>query len=122
MATKLSKIINHWVPENSKVIDFGCGDGSLLKELIETKNILGYGVEINSAAIEVAQKKGCKIFNTSKDLGLGFESTNTSPHLVMSASLRPILKSIPNGLAISSLKYSPTDLPSILLMISAASD
>ena len=25
------------VPENSKVIDFGCGDGSLLKELIETK-------------------------------------------------------------------------------------
>ena len=35
MATKLSKIINHWVPENSKVIDFGCGDGSLLKELIQ---------------------------------------------------------------------------------------
>ena len=52
MATKLSKIINHWVPENSKVIDFGCGDGSLLKELIETKNILGYGVEINNLKIE----------------------------------------------------------------------
>ena len=35
MAIKLSKIINSWVPENSKVIDFGCGDGSLLKELFE---------------------------------------------------------------------------------------
>ena len=29
MAIKLSKIINSWVPENSKVIDFGCGDGSV---------------------------------------------------------------------------------------------
>ena len=50
MATELSKIINHWVSENSKVIDFGCGDGSLLKELIETKNILGYGVEIKAVS------------------------------------------------------------------------
>ena len=31
MATELSNIINHWVPENSKVIDFGCGDGSFIK-------------------------------------------------------------------------------------------
>ena len=38
MAIKLSKIINSWVPENSKVIDFGCGDGSLLKELFEKHN------------------------------------------------------------------------------------
>ena len=37
MAIKLSKIINSWVPENSKVIDFGCGDGSLLNELFENK-------------------------------------------------------------------------------------
>ena len=42
MAIKLSKIINSWVPENSKVIDFGCGDGSLLKELFENKQVLGY--------------------------------------------------------------------------------
>ena len=33
MNKKISKIINEWVPEKSKVIDFGCGDGSLLKEL-----------------------------------------------------------------------------------------
>ena len=37
MAKKLSKIITAWVPKDSKVIDFGCGDGSLLKELIDSK-------------------------------------------------------------------------------------
>ena len=45
MAKELSKIINKWVPAEGKVIDFGCGDGSLLKELMDSKNILGYGVE-----------------------------------------------------------------------------
>ena len=44
MAIQLSEIIKKWVPENSKVIDFGCGNGSLLDELIIDKNILGYGV------------------------------------------------------------------------------
>ena len=52
MAIKLSKIINSWVPENSKVIDFGCGDGSLLKELMIEKNVFGYGVEINDIKIK----------------------------------------------------------------------
>ncbi len=52
MARELSKIINNWVPEESKVIDFGCGDGSLLEKLIQTKNVLGYGVEINDSKID----------------------------------------------------------------------
>ena len=41
MAKKLTKIITTWVPKDSKVIDFGCGDGSLLKELMKTKKNLG---------------------------------------------------------------------------------
>ena len=34
MALELSNIIKDWVPNKSKVIDFGCGEGSLLKELM----------------------------------------------------------------------------------------
>ena len=77
MATELSKIINHWVPENSKVIDFGCGDGSLLKELIETKNILGYGVEINDIKIEKCIEKGVPVIKQDIDRGMNeFKSSN----------------------------------------------
>ena len=46
MNTSLIHIIKKWIPEKSKVIDFGCGDGSLLKDLIDEKKIRGYGVEI----------------------------------------------------------------------------
>ena len=70
MAIKLSKIINSWVPENSKVIDFGCGDGSLLKELLENKQVLGYGVEINDTKIEKCIEKGIPVIKLDIDKGL----------------------------------------------------
>ena len=77
MAIKLSKIINSWVPENSKVIDFGCGDGSLLKELFENKLVLGYGVEINDTKIEKCIEKGIPVIKLDIDKGLNdFMSSN----------------------------------------------
>ena len=77
MAIKLSKIINSWVPENSKVIDFGCGDGSLLKELTENKQVLGYGVEINDTKIEKCIEKGIPVIKLDIDKGLNdFMSSN----------------------------------------------
>ena len=77
MAIKLSKIINSWVPENSKVIDFGCGDGSLLKELFENKQVLGYGVEINDTKIEKCIEKGVPVIKLDIDTGLNdFMSSN----------------------------------------------
>ena len=77
MAIKLSKIINNWVPDNSKVIDFGCGDGSLLKELMDTKKVLGYGVEINDTKIQKCIAKGVPVIKQDIDLGINeFESSN----------------------------------------------
>ena len=77
MAIRLSKIINSWVPENSKVIDFGCGDGSLLKELFENKQVLGYGVEINDSKIEKCVEKGIPVIKLDIDKGLNdFMSSN----------------------------------------------
>ena len=77
MTKRISKIINDWVPENSKVIDFGCGDGSLLKELTEPKNVLGYGVEINDTKIEECIAKGVSVIKQDIDKGISeFESSN----------------------------------------------
>ena len=77
MARDISKIINNWVPKESKVIDFGCGDGSLLQELIKTKNILGYGVEINDFKIEECIGKGVPVIKQDIDKGINeFESSN----------------------------------------------
>ena len=52
MNISLTKIIESWITDNSKVIDFGCGDGSLLQFLIDNKNVSGYGVEIDHEKIQ----------------------------------------------------------------------
>ena len=41
----LQTIVIDWIPDKAKVVDFGCGDGALLRILAEEKSILGYGVE-----------------------------------------------------------------------------
>tara|TARA_B100000965_G_C19368430_1_gene659191 strand:- start:210 stop:803 length:594 start_codon:yes stop_codon:yes gene_type:complete len=77
MNNKLSKIINPWVPKNGKVIDFGCGDGSLLEELMKTKNVLGYGVEINDQKIEDCISKNVPVIKQDIDKGMDeFKSSN----------------------------------------------
>ena len=67
MANLINKFIKDWIPKDSKVIDFGCGDGSLLKELIDSKKILGYGVEINNKKIEECIAKGVPVIKQDID-------------------------------------------------------
>ena len=38
-----------WIPKGASVLDLGCGDGSLLRYLKETREVRGYGVEISDA-------------------------------------------------------------------------
>ena len=39
-------IISDWIKPNSRVLDLGCGDGTLLKHLIDNRGVQGWGVEI----------------------------------------------------------------------------
>ena len=92
MAIKLSKIINSWVPENSKVIDFGCGDGSLLKELFENKQVLGYGVEINDTKIEKCIEKGIPVIKLDIDKGLNDVMSSNFELSIMARSIQCLKK------------------------------
>ncbi len=39
-------LIASWVQPGERVLDLGCGDGSLLRRLIEERGARGYGVEL----------------------------------------------------------------------------
>ncbi|MBK7632176.1 MAG: methyltransferase domain-containing protein [Ignavibacteriales bacterium] len=51
-----SRIVDLISP-NSKVIDMGCGNGSLLNLLKEKKNIQEFGIELSESGVEVCRKK-----------------------------------------------------------------
>jgi methionine biosynthesis protein MetW len=66
---EFSKIVD-WIPEESKVLDLGCGEGSLLKLLVERKKAQVEGVEISPSGVEVCRSKGLKVRQGRIDEGL----------------------------------------------------
>ena len=45
------ELIESWVAAGARVLDLGCGDGSLLARLKRDRGILGYGVDIDDANV-----------------------------------------------------------------------
>ena len=55
------EVVTDIIPENAKVLDLGCGDGTLFSKLIKEKNVTGVGVEINKDEVIKALDKGVAI-------------------------------------------------------------
>ena len=50
-------VITQLIDKNSKVLDLGCGNGVLLKKLIDEKQVTGTGIEIDqNSAIDANNK------------------------------------------------------------------
>ena len=58
------------VPQGSRVLDLGCGDGAMLAHLYETRDCTGYGVEIADANVLACVKRGVNVIQFNLDEGL----------------------------------------------------
>ena len=70
MNNQLQSIVLDWIPDQSRVIDFGCGDGTLLKILAEKKSVKGYGVEIDAEKINSCIANGVSVIQQDIDAGI----------------------------------------------------
>ena len=59
------KLISDWIKPNSRVLDLGCGDAKLLKHLIDTHQITGYGMELDSTKNIEAMKAGINVIQSN---------------------------------------------------------
>lgn len=68
-------IIRHWITPGSRVLDLGCGDGSLLRYLQDNLQTVGTGLEIDETKINACLAKGISVVQQDLNKGLqNFES------------------------------------------------
>ncbi len=84
------EVIASWIAPGEKVLDLGCGDGTLLKELAQTRQVLGYGVENDREYLKACVANGVNVLQLDLERGLaGFED-GFFDHVIMSMSLQAV--------------------------------
>lgn len=81
-------VIAQWIARGEKVLDLGCGDGSLLRHLVDTRRVRGYGVENDPEKILACVRNGINVVQADMDRGLTGFNDGFFDHVIMSLSLQ----------------------------------
>jgi len=77
-----------WIPQGASVLDLGCGDGSLLRYLQDTRRARGYGVEISDANIVACVRNGVNVIQGNLESGLSGFETAAFDYVILSQTLQ----------------------------------
>ncbi len=84
-------ILKNWVPQGSHVLDLACGDGALLRSLMDDRAVTGYGLENDHTSITQCIEKGVNVIDRElvRDLS---EFRNNSFDLVIMTQAIQVMK------------------------------
>jgi methionine biosynthesis protein MetW len=83
-------VIAEWVKPRSKVLDLGCGDGSLLRYLNDARQTTGYGVEIEDENILACVRNGVNVIQSDLERGLLGFNTDSFDYVILSQTLQAV--------------------------------
>lgn len=63
-------IVEQWITPGSRVLDLGCGDGSLLSHLIERRQVSAVGLELDDDKVASGIERGLNIIQEDLDNGI----------------------------------------------------
>lgn len=84
------EIIQEWIPQNSRILDLGCGQGDLLFYLKTQKSVKGYGLEIDPDNINHCLDKGLNVIQQNLDEGLANFATQSFDVVIMTQAIQAV--------------------------------
>ena len=85
-------IIANIVKKNSRVLDIGCADGTLLKVLKSKKNISGQGIEIDHTKVENCLRKGLSVVEGDANFEIINFPDHSFDYVILSQTLQTVSK------------------------------
>jgi methionine biosynthesis protein MetW len=79
-----------WVRPDTSVLDLGCGDGLLLKHLRETRNVRGYGIEIEDEKVIASVANGVNVLQGNLEGGLAGFDSGSFDYVILSLTLQAV--------------------------------
>jgi methionine biosynthesis protein MetW len=85
--------IADWIHPDARVLDLGCGDGSLLKYLRECRSITGCGVEIDDDKVLACVRNGVNVVQSDLERGLADFTDRSFDYVVLSQTVQAMKNS-----------------------------
>lgn len=83
-------MIASWVKPGTRVLDLGCGDGSLLRYLRNTRNVRGYGIEIDDTKVLACFHNGVNVIQRNLESGLSDFESGFFDYVILSQTLQAV--------------------------------
>jgi methionine biosynthesis protein MetW len=81
------QFIAGFIPEATKVLDLGCGDGALLDHLVRSKKVKGRGIELSEEGVLACVRRGLSVRQGDLEEGLADYPDRSFDYVVLSQTL-----------------------------------
>lgn len=77
-----------WIQPRSRVLDLGCGDGSLFAYLRNSRGVMGYGIEIDDGGVLASIGNGVNVIQSDLESGLAGFDDQSFDSVILSQTLQ----------------------------------
>ncbi|MDR4306929.1 methionine biosynthesis protein MetW [Chelatococcus sambhunathii] len=81
-------LVAEMVRPGSRVLDVGCGDGALLRLLIERRGVDGRGIELSQAGVNASVAHGLSVVQGDADTDLAYYPDDAFDYVILSQTLQ----------------------------------